>query len=152
MDCPWISLPCNVNAHLVKIHTRSTLRICYKTRVTLWEMVNLGPLVLCIPSSIAMRFTALCAIVAAAATSVGGVPTASAVLSRDISLSLNLPGLLNGFDLSNTNHYGAPIPPWEPGSKPGWYYGPHPGDHPDLPCLGGVCIMVIILKYAWHRV
>jgi len=102
------------------------------------------------PSSIAMRFTSLCAVVVAAVTSVGGVPTASAVRSTDISLDLG--GLFGGADLSSSNHYGAPIPPWEPGCKPGWYYGPNPGDHPDLPCLGGVCIMTMILKCAWHCV
>jgi len=99
------------------------------------------------PSSIAMRFTALCAVVAAAVTSVGGVPTTSVVRSTNINIPLDLGDLLGGADLSDTNHYGAPIPPWEPGCKPGWYYGPHPGDHPDLPCLGGVCIMTVILKY-----
>jgi hypothetical protein len=91
-----------------------------------------------------MRFSALLATTAVAVTSVRGVPTANAVESRDLSLSLNLGGLFNGMDLSNTNHYGAPIPPWAPGHKPGWYYGPHPGDHPDLPCLGGVRLIAYI--------
>ncbi|KAJ7139257.1 hypothetical protein C8R44DRAFT_727357 [Mycena epipterygia] len=30
--------------------------------------------------------------------------------------------------LNAQNHYGAPIPPWEPGHRPGWYYG-----HGNLP-------------------
>ncbi|KAF9445374.1 hypothetical protein P691DRAFT_675758 [Macrolepiota fuliginosa MF-IS2] len=71
--------------------------------------------------------------------------------TRDISLSLNLGGLFGGLDLSNTNHYGSPIPPWLPGSKPGWYYGPHPGDHPDLPCLGGlICEILDLIPYIIH--
>lgn len=96
------------------------------------------PLISLLLSSRIMRFAALFAITTAAVASVGGVPTATEVDSRDLSLSLNLGGLFGDFDLSNTNHYGAPIPPWAPGHKPGWYYGPHPGNHPQLPCLGGV--------------
>lgn len=41
-------------------------------------------------------------------------------------------------DLTSKNHYGSPIPPWKPGSKPGWYYGPHPGKYPGIPCLNSV--------------
>ena len=33
------------------------------------------------------------------------------------------------------NNYNAPIPPWETGSQPGWYYGDDPGAHPGLFCL-----------------
>lgn len=40
-----------------------------------------------------------------------------------------------GKDLTAANHYGSPTPPWHPDSKPGWYYGSHPEEHPDLPCL-----------------
>lgn len=40
-----------------------------------------------------------------------------------------------GADLTADNHYGSPVPPWQSGSKPGWYYGGHPDEHPDLPCL-----------------
>lgn len=85
-----------------------------------------------------MRFSVLLAAASAAVTSVGAVPAANPLGARDFSLSLNLGGLFDGFDLTNTNHYGAPIPPWVAGHKPGWYYGPHPGSHPELPCLGGV--------------
>ncbi|KAJ3575119.1 hypothetical protein NP233_g1317 [Leucocoprinus birnbaumii] len=38
--------------------------------------------------------------------------------------------ILTGKDLSAQNHYGAPSPPWHSGSKPGWYYGPHPSKSP----------------------
>ncbi|KIK68540.1 hypothetical protein GYMLUDRAFT_154451, partial [Collybiopsis luxurians FD-317 M1] len=37
-------------------------------------------------------------------------------------LSTALGGLL-----TPQNHYGAPIPPWQPNCKPGWYYGQNPG-------------------------
>lgn len=122
----------------------------YKTRILFEKMFNQVPGSLRF-SSIAMRFTALCAIVTAAVTSVGGVPTASTVRSTDISLDLGGlfgGGLFGGADLSSSNHYGAPIPPWEPGCQPGWYYGPNPAAHPDLPCLGGVRIMAMILECA----
>lgn len=137
----------NACSHLVKIHTRSTLWNCYKTRYSKGN-VQSGPRFLTsfLYSKIAMRFTALCTVVAVAVTSARGVPTANTVQSRDIGISLNLGSIFGGADLSSTNHYGAPIPPWEPGCKPGWYYGPHPGDHPDLPCLGGVCIMTVLPK------
>lgn len=85
-----------------------------------------------------MRFATLLTAATAAVTSVGAVPTAQTVQARDFDLSLDLGSLFGGFDLTSANHYGSPIPPWVPGSKPGWYYGPHPGDHPNLPCLGGV--------------
>ncbi|KAL9711425.1 hypothetical protein Ac2012v2_005970 [Leucoagaricus gongylophorus] len=98
-----------------------------------------------------MRFTALCTVVAVAVTSARGVPTANTVQSRDIGISLNLGSIFGGADLSSTNHYGAPIPPWEPGCKPGWYYGPHPGDHPDLPCLGGlICKILDLIPFIIH--
>lgn len=41
-------------------------------------------------------------------------------------------------DLTSKNNYGAPIPPWKYGNKPGWYYGPNPGKHHGIPCLGSV--------------
>jgi hypothetical protein len=31
-----------------------------------------------------------------------------------------------GVSLTAANHYGSPIPPWQKGAKPGWYYGDHP--------------------------
>ncbi|KAF9445460.1 hypothetical protein P691DRAFT_734959 [Macrolepiota fuliginosa MF-IS2] len=54
-------------------------------------------------------------------------------------------------DLTSKNHYGAPIPPWKPGYKPGWYYGPNPGAHPDIPCLGSdVCNWLNYFPGALH--
>ncbi|XP_006462998.1 hypothetical protein AGABI2DRAFT_194039 [Agaricus bisporus var. bisporus H97] len=98
-----------------------------------------------------MRFAALLAAAVAATTSVGAVPAHQPVESRDFSFSLNLGDLFDGFDLSNNNHYGAPIPPWVSGSKPGWYYGPHPGDHPHLPCLGGlICRILDLIPFFIH--
>ncbi len=85
-----------------------------------------------------MRFATLFAATSAVITSVGAVPTVQTVEARDFSLNLNLNGLFPGFDLTSANHNGSPLPPWVSGSKPGWYYGPHPGNHPELPCLGGV--------------
>jgi hypothetical protein len=85
-----------------------------------------------------MRFTAFFAAATAATTCVLAVPDTRPIEARDISLSLDMNSLFGGFDLSNTNNYGSPLPPWVHGNKPGWYYGPHPRDHPNLPCLGGV--------------
>jgi len=50
-----------------------------------------------------------------------------------------------GYDLSQGNHYGSPIPPWQSGHKPGWYYGSSPQNHPGIPCLSG--IICDILRY-----
>ncbi|KAJ3562716.1 hypothetical protein NP233_g9399 [Leucocoprinus birnbaumii] len=98
-----------------------------------------------------MRFAAVFALANVAIASVGAVPAANTVETRDLSLSLNLGNLFPGFDMSNTNHYGAPIPPWKPGSKPGWYYGPHPGNHPSLPCLGGlICAILDLIPFIIH--
>ncbi|KAJ7204788.1 hypothetical protein GGX14DRAFT_646313 [Mycena pura] len=41
--------------------------------------------------------------------------------------------------LTAANHYNAPIPPWEPGHTPGWYYGQGPA--PD----GIVCVLTGLL-------
>jgi len=137
-----MSLPRNVNAHLVKIHTGSTLwtiKHGYSSRKCLIRSLVLCvfPLLQC-ASPLSVPLSLL--------QSLGGVPTASTVRSTDISLDLG--GLFGGADLSSSNHYGAPIPPWEPGCQPGWYYGPNPAAHPDLPCLGGVRIMAMILECA----
>lgn len=52
-----------------------------------------------------------------AAISVASASTAAS----PATLSLQL-----GSSLTASNHYGAPLPPWEPGCHPGWYYGDHP--------------------------
>ncbi|KAK0190809.1 hypothetical protein F5146DRAFT_1045854 [Armillaria mellea] len=60
-------------------------------------------------------FSALLVTVATALTVSGAATTTQTNASSDVSLTLN-----------KGNHYGAPIPPWEPGCAPGWYYGDHP--------------------------
>ncbi len=62
---------------------------------------------------------------------------ASSVAVTASPLSLDLKALL-GIDLDRGNHYGAPIPPWNHGANPGWYFGSHPDRHPRLTCLSGV--------------
>lgn len=42
-----------------------------------------------------------------------------------------------GSQLAESNSYGAPIPPWEPGCSPGWYYGDQP-NLLDILGLGGL--------------
>lgn len=49
-----------------------------------------------------------------------------------------------GYDLSNTNHYGSPIPPWKAGHQPGWYYGSSPEKFPGIPCLSGASTVLYI--------
>ncbi|KAF9022926.1 hypothetical protein BDZ89DRAFT_923339, partial [Hymenopellis radicata] len=51
--------------------------------------------------------------------------TAGAALASTASSDATLSAALGG-ELSLANHYGAPIPPWQKGCKPGWYYGDHP--------------------------
>jgi hypothetical protein len=66
-----------------------------------------------------MRFFALTAIVAAVAVLFVSAPAAatpSAIVARTLS----------GTTYSSADHYGSPIPPWEAGAKPGWYYGKNP--------------------------
>jgi hypothetical protein len=64
-----------------------------------------------------MRFFALTAIVAAVAVLLVNAPAASASPSAAAL----------GTTYSQADHYGAPIPPWKKGCKPGWYYGDNPG-------------------------
>ncbi|KAF9477455.1 hypothetical protein BDN70DRAFT_810616 [Pholiota conissans] len=89
-----------------------------------------------------MRFTTVVAAVAVAATG-----------AEALSLPLPIPGWTvsqaTGFNLDISNKYGSPIPPWKPGHKPGWYYGPgNPFKYPQYPCLGG--IICKILPYFPH--
>ncbi|TFK39300.1 hypothetical protein BDQ12DRAFT_698277 [Crucibulum laeve] len=44
---------------------------------------------------------------------------------------------LFGTDLSASNHFGAPFPPWAHGAHPGWYFGHFPWLHNGLPCFPG---------------
>ncbi|KAF5334158.1 hypothetical protein D9758_014813 [Tetrapyrgos nigripes] len=69
-----------------------------------------------------MQLTGLITIAAAFTSAliapVSAVPAAD---STNAALSATL-----GSTLTASNHYGAPIPPWEKGAYPGWYYGDHP--------------------------
>ncbi|KAJ7578989.1 hypothetical protein C8J56DRAFT_964525 [Mycena floridula] len=61
-----------------------------------------------------------------------------------------------GTQLSAANHYGSPIPPWEAGAKPGWYYGKSPSlldllGLGGLPVLDGLlCLIIDILPGCLH--
>ncbi|KAF8890617.1 hypothetical protein BD779DRAFT_1469145 [Infundibulicybe gibba] len=58
---------------------------------------------------------------------------------------------LFGIDLTSSNHYGAPNPPWVHGANPGWYYGNDPFKYPELPCLIGIiCKILDLFPYALH--
>jgi len=82
-----------------------------------------------------MRFTNLLTAVSIASTAASGV-LASAVVGKDLSLDLSV-------QLSLSNHYGAPHPPWESGCYPGWYYGHDGGYLGELPTLtSGVRIVI----------
>jgi len=61
------------------------------------------------------------------------------------SLTLNTRGLPSGFNAAG--HYGSPIPPWEGGSYPGWYFGEHcPSGYHNLLCLSGlICDLLHLL-------
>lgn len=72
---------------------------------------------------VSLAVTATLPIVGGAALDFDFGPTIFAVLNKD---------------LTSKNHYGSPLPPWEHGSKPGWYFGPHPGSYPGVPCLNSV--------------
>lgn len=48
-----------------------------------------------------------------------------------------------GFDAGPGNFYNAPIPPWQPGAVPGWYYGPNPQKYPDLWTLHDVSLLIM---------
>ncbi|EEB90923.1 hypothetical protein MPER_10807, partial [Moniliophthora perniciosa FA553] len=63
-----------------------------------------------------MRFTAIFA--AAAAIFATGVSAAPATTEASLTAQF-------GATLTPANNYGAPIPPWKSGCKPGWYYGDH---------------------------
>jgi len=80
------------------------------------------------------------------------VVTAAAVLAASTGVSAQAFGFsLNnviGFDLTQSNHYGAPTPPWH-GGKPGWYYGNNPSKYPQYPCLSGIiCRILQYFPYA----
>ncbi|KAJ7233842.1 hypothetical protein B0H12DRAFT_1191846 [Mycena haematopus] len=45
------------------------------------------------------------------------------------------PEVLKTASLTQQNNYGAPIPPWQPGSHPGWYYGTSQNAPSGLVCI-----------------
>jgi hypothetical protein len=70
--------------------------------------------------------------------------TATVVFSMRVPDDLQ--GLLGDDDDSEkAHHFGAPSPPWEGGSKPGWFYSISNDDHPDLFCLTPVCYSVVYM-------
>ncbi|KAJ7233843.1 hypothetical protein B0H12DRAFT_1076474 [Mycena haematopus] len=52
--------------------------------------------------------------------------TAVAVAVTGASAQFSAESITNALTLNAANHYGAPIPPWEVGHYPGWYYGSGP--------------------------
>ena len=108
-----------------------------------------------------MRFGALFAITSLAATVIASPlnirtpqdavpePEVPAPDGSDGTVSEeSLLGLLGGFDLSATNHYGAPNPPWTPQGTPGWYFGDHSYMFPHLPSLEGlICLVLELLPF-----
>ncbi|KAJ7594083.1 hypothetical protein C8J56DRAFT_1002112 [Mycena floridula] len=62
----------------------------------------------------------------------------SVLASSSLAATLYVDALLEAslaptFTLSN--HYNAPIAPWKPAAKPGWYYGDSPEQCPSVPWL-----------------
>lgn len=49
-----------------------------------------------------------------------------------------------GANLTPSNKYNSPLPPWKKGAKPGWYYGSKPSAFPDIPCFNGVSRFCLI--------
>ncbi|PPQ90270.1 hypothetical protein CVT25_013095 [Psilocybe cyanescens] len=89
-----------------------------------------------------MRFATL---LTAATVAVSGVAASPVTL-----FGFDLTSVI-GFDLTQTNHYGSPFPPWHPQGKPGWYYGDNPFLFPDIPCLSGIiCKILDFFPYALH--
>ncbi|KAG6812619.1 hypothetical protein H0H92_001838 [Tricholoma furcatifolium] len=86
-----------------------------------------------------MRVTAL---VAAASIAVSGV------MASPLTVSLDATSIFG--DLSSSNYYGAPTPPWEAGANPGWYFGSSPELYPTLTCLEGlICDILDLLPITW---
>ncbi|KAF7377588.1 hypothetical protein MSAN_00181500 [Mycena sanguinolenta] len=84
-----------------------------------------------------MRFTALFTAVAVAVTG------ASADFSAD--------SITNALTLTEANHYGAPIPPWEKGHYPGWYYGNGPSPEGILCFLDELlCELLELFPFCLH--
>ncbi|KAF5362938.1 hypothetical protein D9758_007077 [Tetrapyrgos nigripes] len=99
-----------------------------------------------------MQLTGLITIAAALTSAViAPVSAVPATSSTNAALSITL-----GSTMTTANHYGAPIPPWKKGAKPGWYYGDHP-EHLDifkffLPHLKDslICKLLDLLPFCLH--
>jgi len=94
-----------------------------------------------------MRFSALFSTLTAVAVTTGPVFVSSAPATGTVNFDVSS---LFGFDLSASNHYGAPHAPWESGAHPGWYFGDHGHLFPELPCLEGLlCKILQLLPFNW---
>ncbi|RXW15574.1 hypothetical protein EST38_g10278, partial [Candolleomyces aberdarensis] len=62
---------------------------------------------------------------------------AASVAAAPSTINADPLSIFGGVDMSAKNFYGAPVRPWQPGAKPGWYYGNFPWLFPWLPCLHG---------------
>lgn len=86
-----------------------------------------------------MRFSNITFVLAAVSSVLTGVVANPVINGRAESVNERAVAAV-GEDLTKDNHYGAPIPPWETGCKPGWYYG----NQPDL-------VKVIGLTLVWLK-
>ncbi|KAJ6611219.1 hypothetical protein B0H10DRAFT_1919017 [Mycena sp. CBHHK59/15] len=83
----------------------------------------------------------LCTLITASSLLVSSVSAAvSATSAQTQALTL-------ARGITKDNCYGAPIPPWEEGCHPGWYYGPPDLAPAGLACLvdGVVCLILELL-------
>ncbi|KAJ3773550.1 hypothetical protein FB446DRAFT_844737 [Lentinula raphanica] len=91
---------------------------------------------------------------ASAASAAASAPSSSAAaLSASSFANATLQENLSN-SLSQANFYGAPIPPWEVGCHPGWYYGNDPGAVVDwtIPWLldALICDILDLLPFCLH--
>ncbi|KAJ7100685.1 hypothetical protein B0H15DRAFT_876813 [Mycena belliarum] len=85
-----------------------------------------------------MRFSTLLSTLAVVATGA----SAANVRSADSSIAASL---------TAANFYGSPIPPWEPGHHPGWYYGKGPAPSGIAAVLSGLlCDILDLLPFCLH--
>ncbi|KAJ7883447.1 hypothetical protein B0H14DRAFT_3432899 [Mycena olivaceomarginata] len=74
----------------------------------------------------------------------------SVVAAATPSLKVTPEALQIASGITKDNCYGAPIPPWLPGSYPGWYYGPQQFAPTGLACLvDGLLCFVLRLLLGW---
>ncbi|KAJ7088662.1 hypothetical protein C8R44DRAFT_686866 [Mycena epipterygia] len=86
-----------------------------------------------------MRFST---VFSALAIVVSGATATTSFTSDSISSAVGL---------NAKNYYGAPIPPWEPGHHPGWYYGQGPPPEGVLCILEGLlCELLELLHLGFY--